>query len=389
MITLKVYQADEGDSFLLSFGNKTDHILIDLGTARSYRENIELDLCKLGQNNNKISLLIITHTDNDHIAGAIPFLQANGMDRNIIQVNEIWHNSYKQLQFCRSKNNVTKLDEKNILKGMIQVNSVSNGDGISDVGIKEGVSFASLIVKYQYPWNTFFNSQAVSIDNGRIYEKDGVKLILLSPNNHKLDKLAGKWLSALEEKIFKFQISEDEIFDDAFEFYFKHETTIDTIVSDCSISSLSIDRMCAIEEQDTSATNGSSMSFIVEYEGVKILFLGDAHEDIIYDELFKLQDSGYSLNFNLIKISHHGSNKNISRRLLNLIDTSKYLISTNGKKHGHPSKETIAKIINKKTEYHKEIIFNYKIEHIKSYFEPLQERYDFSMIYSNRLQINN
>lgn len=387
MITLTTYQVDEGDSFLLSFDDKAEHMLIDLGTEKSYREKIEPDLRKLGQNGNKISLLIITHTDNDHIAGAIPFLRTNGANRDIIQVNEIWHNSYKQLQFCRAKGKSIPLDEEKNLREMVQANSISKSDGISDTGVEEGVSFASLIIKYEYPWNTSFNNQAISIDNKKICEIDGVKIILLSPNNRKLNKLANMWLSVLEDKIFNFQISEDIIFDDAFEFYLKHETIADTIVSDCAIGSLDIDRMTKFEEKDKSVTNGSSISFIIEYAGVKVLFLGDAHEDIIYDELIELQKNGYCLDFNLIKIAHHGSNKNISQRLLQILESPKYLISTNGKKHGHPSRETIAKIISKKTEYHKELIFNYKIERIDSDFAPLQGKYNFSMIYSNILQI--
>lgn len=391
MITLKAYQADEGDSFLISFKNRNEHILIDLGTEKAYYENIEPELRKLGEDKQRISLLIITHADNDHIAGAIPFLQANGINRDIIQVNEIWHNSYKQLQFCRKKIKLVSKNETKILKGIIQANSINKGSGIFDIGIKEGVSFASLIIKYKYQWNAHFNSHAVSVDNVQYYEKDGVKITLLSPNNNKLDKLAKKWLSVLEDKIFNFQIAEDLIFDDAFEFYLKDEPVISSFISDCnrSSSSIDIDKLSQIEEKDISATNGSSISFILEYNGIRILFLGDAHEDIIYEELIKLQNNGYCLKFDLIKIAHHGSNKNISNRLLKITESSKFLISTNGQKHDHPSRETIAKIINKKTEYHKELIFNYRIERIISEFESLQKKYNFSMICTNTLQISN
>lgn len=390
MITLKTYQVDEGDSFLISFENKKDHIIIDLGCEKSYYEVIEPDLRRLGQEKNKISLLVITHVDNDHIAGAIPFLKANDINRDIIQVDEIWHNSYKQLQFCRKKEKLTSSNEAKVLKKIIQSNSVNKDNGVSDVGIEEGISFASLISKYKYSWNTYFNSYAVSVDSIQYYEKEGIKIILLSPNNDKLDKLAKKWLSVLEDKIFNFKIAEDQIFDDAFEFYLKYESVIDTVVSDCSenLSSIDIDTLSKIEEKDTSVTNGSSISFILEYNGIKILFLGDAHEDIIYHELIRLQNKGYCLNFNLIKIAHHGSNKNISNRLLQIVESPKYLISTNGHKYNHPSREAIAKIISKKTEYHKELIFNYKIEHIISEFESLQEKYNFKITCANILQIN-
>jgi beta-lactamase superfamily II metal-dependent hydrolase len=115
----------------------------------------------------------------------------------------------------------------------------------------------------------------------------------------------------------------------------------------------------------------------MEYNCQKLLFLGDAHEDIIYEELSSLKESGYELDFEIVKISHHGSNNNISNRLLKLISSKRFLISTNGKHH-HPDLGSIAKIIASGQET--EIITNYthdKLDVFKSTLAKSQNKIKF------------
>ena len=58
-----------------------------------------------------------------------------------------------------------------------------------------------------------------------------------------------------------------------------------------------------------------------------------------------------------MKISHHGSKYNTNSRLLKLIDTNLYVISTNGENEVHPNKRTLARIIKNKPNC--KILFNY------------------------------
>ena len=64
-------------------------------------------------------MLIVTHIDNDHIGGIIELLKENGsdMDSKIIRIRNIWHNSYRHLQF--EKNQKLGRSEKNILNKII------------------------------------------------------------------------------------------------------------------------------------------------------------------------------------------------------------------------------------------------------------------------------
>ena len=111
---------------------------------------------------------------------------------------------------------------------------------------------------------------------------------------------------------------------------------------------------------DTSKTNATSISFLFECNGVRILFTGDGGDGRIVKSLTPIaQAEGGRLRLDALKVAHHGSAGNISQRLLDLIDCPRYLISTNGDRHAHPDPIAIARIL-----VHggpdKELVFNYR-----------------------------
>ena len=73
------------------------------------------------------------------------------------------------------------------------------------------------------------------------------------------------------------------------------------------------------------------------------------------------------LSLDLFKVSHHGSQNNLSLELLELIDCSRYVISTNGSRHHHPDPEAIARILVAGGD-EPELLFNY--------YEDEQSRWD-------------
>ncbi|GIT97915.1 ComEC/Rec2 family competence protein [Sulfurovum sp. TSL1] len=367
-ISIKSFEAYNGDAFLVSFDNN-QNVLIDMGMPKTYDSEIKPELIKLALSGQKIDLLVISHVDEDHIGGAIEFLKDN-QENNIIEVCEIWHNSYRHMQF--EQNKVDKIDEdsKDILESLVQQNqsnSIDNGEKL--ISYKQGSSLASLIWKYDYSWNSSFNNNAVvnNSSNNTIKKIGDIKFVLLSPDKNKLNRLSKRWLKELNKQKYNFEISDEEIFDDAFEFFMKYEQDLDTSIKEISSSNkINFDDLAEVIEKDSSVTNGSSISFIIEYQGKRLLFLGDAHEDIIYENLNKLKDQGESLTFDFVKISHHGSNKNISQRFIDIIDSQRFFFSTDGTKHGHPNLEAISKILVKETQYQKELLFNYEVDAFKT-----------------------
>mgnify|MGYP000209874703 CR=1 FL=1 len=117
-IEIEVLPANEGDCILITIEKEDIHILIDGGTAETYRNYLKTRLIQLKNEGKVIDLLIVTHIDNDHIGGIIELFKENGsdMDSKIIRIRNIWHNSYRHLQF--EKNQKLGRSEKNIIESL-------------------------------------------------------------------------------------------------------------------------------------------------------------------------------------------------------------------------------------------------------------------------------
>lgn len=99
------------------------------------------------------------------------------------------------------------------------------------------------------------------------------------------------------------------------------------------------------------------------------------------------------IEFDIIKISHHGSLKN-NFEWIEKLYSKKYIVSTNGKSHGHPHKEVLAKILQNNFKQ-KKIYFNYPIA-LKEELEKqeLQEIYNYSVEFGDgksilKIEVNN
>lgn len=113
----------------------------------------------------------------------------------------------------------------------------------------------------------------------------------------------------------------------------------------------------AFDEKDSSKTNNSSISFLLEVDNRKDLFLGDA--DIV-DVCSALEELGYNkdhpLQCKTVKLSHHGSRNNFSNHFLDIVKSEVFIFSSNGNYHGHPDKEVFSQIIDKTKS---KVYFNY------------------------------
>lgn len=386
MVKIKMFPAKEGDSFLISLNNQK-YILIDCGYPDTYEKYIKEELSSTGE----LELFIVTHFDQDHIYGALSFLKENN-EKQFIQIKQIWHNAYKHIQFIKPENVELSENDKKVLN-QICLNGYTNLDK-STISAEQGSTLASNILYGNYNWNYDFEQKAVSCDNFQ-NQKCDYKIHLLSPDDNKLEKLAKKWKKELAGKGFRGILTDDKIFDDAFEFLTIQERTevLDRKAKKISepqnlfekLLRKSFDKDIEDFEEDLKEANGSSIAFILEYEKYKLLFLGDSHPSLIEERLKALyKPSDFPIHFDTIKMSHHGSRKNTSPTLLQLIDSENYLISTNGDKHSHPDVETLALIIKRDTEFIRNLIFNYKnnvIDIINN--EKLKSEFKYQLHYSD------
>lgn len=101
------------------------------------------------------------------------------------------------------------------------------------------------------------------------------------------------------------------------------------------------------ERPDTSVTNGASLAFLFDYGDTHIAFLGDAFAETCVEGL---RAYGYSeaepYRASLIKLSHHGSARNLSEELLQLLSGNSFLLSSSETKLSRTQKITVARLLN-------------------------------------------
>lgn len=388
-ITIEMFPAGNGDAVLVDTEDQL--ILIDGGYTSTFRDHLRPRLEQLNQDGRRLSLLVVTHIDADHISGIIALLKANGDSENpnVIRIDDIWFNSYRHLH----------LSEKNAgtFDGDVPAFEISGGLESKEteednllVSHAQGTTLASLILKHGYNWNSKFGGKAIVANSlTEIPFGENGMIALLGPSQEALDKLAKRWFKYLQKR-FDGKINEDSFFDDAFELMMeemRQEELNDMIAPDPStLVSASGDWVTDFTEdwntEDKSPTNGSSIIFMLTIDNQKLLFLGDAHPN---STLAKLKQLGFNphqpLEVDVLKVTHHGAWYNNSPELIQSIKAKNYLFSSNGKRHHHPHYQTMAWIVKSHgNEDKKNLFFNYKqAQYLGNvYHSDMKEEYNYT-----------
>lgn len=318
---INVLKANNGDAIHISYGGK--NIIIDTGVGSTYNSKVGNRSKKSGQlkevideiklKEEKVNLLVITHWDDDHIGGVLRWFNEDIESAKAL-IQQVWFNSgilinkYFDSQDASENNDMLNISNNN-----------------PHTSIRQGIAFEKYLI------DNGLSYEIISTKNSEIDFCNNIKFTILSPTENKLKKLLTVW----EKSPYNPNTSVFTDYDKSFEELLQNEFS-----------------------EDTAIHNGSSIAFILEIEGKKMLFLGDSFPSVIVNSLKGL---GYTksnkLDIEFMKVSHHGSKANTSDELLDLIKCDKFIISTNGAKHGLPNKETLAKIINKHQTC--KIYFNY------------------------------
>ncbi|SHE89774.1 Metallo-beta-lactamase superfamily protein [Tissierella praeacuta DSM 18095] len=380
------FNAKNGDSTYIRSNGGTN-IIVDMGYSDTYKEYISNKIIEIEKAGENLDLLVITHIDHDHISGAITFLKDihNGRYRKST-LKQIWHNSYRHLSMStRAKASDEDYNIINtFLSRLSKHNSLITGAEISAL---QGSTLAGLILKSGVEWNKNFSYSPI-IEGAEAVIGD-VIIKALSPSEYILNKLKRYWRSELRKLKYNFEFAENEIFDDAFEFYLLNETEVD---GSTPISVDIRDRFNALldkghmveSQNDTSVSNASSIVTIIESKNCRILLTGDAHDCDLVEVLTEQKQNGLNTDFDLVKLSHHGSKKN-NYKWLQLVRSKYYLISTDASKHNHPDIEAIINIILSSPLDKKILCFNNDLEIIsKINDDKLKKKYNYSIMRPNR-----
>jgi beta-lactamase superfamily II metal-dependent hydrolase len=320
---LTMYPAMDGDCIVLSWGepSKLHHIVVDLGRGGTYKA-IKSHLKALGD----VELFVMSHIDADHIASAIPMVREKSVP---FAHKRVWYNSRPQLVSAKDRHPI-----------------------LEPFGARQGEKLARGIVNFSSPWNGEFASEIVSTDSpgakAPIPIAAGLKIRLLSPTDAGLAALLPQWDAELAKaKIRTFDPDEEE---NPLSLQFEPLG----LPNVAKLASENYDR-------DRTEANGSAIAFIAEFNGKRVLLAADAHSEVLEAALAPLANAeGGRYRVNLLKVSHHGSKANTSKALPELIDCTRFAVSTNGDRHDHPDPQTIARFLMADKDREKIFYFNYR-----------------------------
>lgn len=379
-IEIKVYPASNGESILIKCkGKNKTNILVDCGYVSTYNNYIRNDLIELKKHNEKIDLLILTHIDNDHINGARNLI-SDYISNEICEISEIWYNDYFSIYNIESNNEEICKTEFNLFKLLKDDTYPFDPNEIGE----KSISFksANILVDYlekdiiKKRLNKSFEN-AVFVDDKskvkKVIRNNEVEIIVLGPTKEILLELLNDWRNYLISIGFKKEIAKSDEIAKAFELFYvnkmeesQEENCFD---KECSVNSTNdeLREYLDFDIKDKKVENRSSIAFILKFYDKHLLFLGDS-SPIDYEEALSFVLKNKKVNFELVKVAHHGSKYNTSKKLFEMIKSKRYVISTNSSVFNHPDLETISKIAIRQEE-EKEFYFNYRIPKVEEFFK--------------------
>lgn len=364
-ISIKVFPASYGESFLIRLnGESVTNILVDCGFTIS-ANLIEHELWKLKENGECLDLLVLTHIDNDHIYGAKQILQYI-IDKNI-EVKDIWFNDY--LKIIEKYKGIEKfsLELEGKIKQLCRLHSHDDTGtrNKNPVGYVEASCVTNLLYndKLITNWNRATDGKCICLYKNSIFRvpiNSEVNIVILGPSLENLDELFNQWDKYLDKIAGGRKIVKNKKAAEAFEKYFLvlYQNYINTYKMQCSTRN-DIQKFIDYSEYDSGLVNRSSISIIIEFNEKKLLFLGDSSPLDMEDRLQEYINHN-SNEFSVVKVAHHGSKNNMSKKMIEIINCDRYIISTNGLRFNHPDIETVSKLLFINNSVSKKLYCNYK-----------------------------
>jgi len=315
MLTLHVIQAEYGDCLILEYGTQSNpkYVLIDGGPPGTYEAHLRAGLEKISQGGGRLDLAIASHVDDDHIVGLLRLMEelrrqrANGVAETV-EIDSLWHNSFSQT--IGTDNDIeTRLKALHAnTRSFADVMTLTNA---AVRGIGEGSQLRSAALALGIP----INSDLISVDEAQrpIRSADGLRLYIVGPTKKNLEELKTEWLAWLH----------------------KHETSRLTTKETAATA-------------DEGVPNLSSIMVLAEDEatGKRLLLTSDGRGDHLSDGLKQahLLSREGTLHVDVLKVPHHGSDRNVTKEFFKTVTADKYVISANGK-YGNPDLDTLVWIV--------------------------------------------
>lgn len=351
---LSFYQAECGNAASMKFtgdDGRVHNIFVDAGFERTFHHVLATEIREIDRRNQVIDAWIISHIHDDHIGGVLAYLKAIQSGQILDKVDR-WYYNLPRGAYC--------LESALSQEFISEAKSIAQGDKLA--------SYLASINKLPT------DDICVELETIDVF---GLRLTILSPDGPALVNLRKKYPAGKRNS---FERNEDVSINQT-----KAATSFDYKLPLDAFRSF-------VPKKDNSIENGSSISFIAEYNGRRILWLADSFPSIIIRSLERL---GYStskpLECDWVNVAHHGSSGNNIAELYARISCKNYLISADGNNNAKlPTKASLASILTSPqrdtSKYH--LYFTYDNSTLRSIFEidgtMVYEKYNFEVYYSDQ-----
>jgi hypothetical protein len=315
LFELHVLQAMYGDCLLLSYGDPRQprNILVDGGPPTVYENHLRPLLEQLATKGQQLERVVLTHTDDDHVVGLVELFrelrtQQVAGQPPLIPVDGMWINSF-------AFDAVVAPSMAHIAIPLAPAEEGSTAGGYDTIdgsdlpipaqGVAEGVDLRELLDLLHIPVNTGVTGGTISLDTPpaplTVPGADSLALALVGPTKSNLDRMGREW----REWLLKHQAPE---------------------------GAAGVPDFTQRVAPDQSIPNRSSIMFVAEYAGKRVLLTGDGRANDIVRGLVRsglmAPDGVYHVD--VLKLPHHGSARNNSRKFFSQVTADIYVISADG-----------------------------------------------------------
>lgn len=372
IFTLEALRARHGDCLILHYGDEDSpqRVLIDGGPSRVWREFLEPRLKELRDEEGlddgdplRFRMLMVSHIDADHIVGVIDLMRAlkRAKDDNEpipYRFRTLWHNSFDDALGSKDAAEAA-VRETSLAVGLaagFDVEAIPRDLPVDDhnafalASVNQGRQLRLLAEDLGVPFNKADGDDPALLLAGNTADlRDGLTFELLGPNQAQVDALRESWKKFLEEQERRRREREET-----------EEASVELV-----------------EFVDSSVPNLASLVVWAEKDDKVMLLTGDARGDFILEALEatgRLEEGGDdTLEIDLLKMPHHGSDRNVADVFFQRIRARHYVFSGDGN-HGNPEPATFRLLLeNRKPEHGK---FTLYLTYVKEDLPERDDHYD-------------
>lgn len=342
--TIRTFQSGCGDCIFLiledGISGESFHIMIDCGLFTPEIKTFVVQKLDL-----RLDLLIVTHYDDDHIAGIIKMLS----ELEKLEIGKILFNCFQDYD----ENATVEIPsgDKDLLNKYVTNIHLPPNPNNTKISAPQA-ALLSLLLKSNDKWFKAWNRKIlIEGDTINVGNAKWGQFLVLSPSSEAWDNLKDYFVKEYVKCVHSRPPQGAFENQDAYwEMLLRIAASKPQIkkmipISSSMITKSFLQKKAAANPNESGITspNKASLALVWEFNGKRILLGGDAIASQLY-EAIKMHYDGNHILFEAIKIPHHGSKNNMSNELSLLVDSEHYFL-TGGKKDEGPNYETLAKII--------------------------------------------